>query len=421
MSLWTVNDTKLELNFHPGQSKAWHSTRRFIAVLAGTGGGKTSFGPWWLWREIREQGEGDYLAVTASYDLFKLRMLPTLQDTFTHTLRLGKYYPSDRILDLPSLNARIILRSAESEGGLESSVAKAAWLDEAGQESFDIGTWEAVLRRLGKHQGRALLTTTVYNMGWLKSAVYDRWLAGDKDFDVIQFDSTANPSYPRAEYERARESMPVWKFNMFYRGMFERPAGLIYDSFDETRHKVPRFPIPDHWERYLGLDFGGVNTAGLFYAEDPATRGIYKPDSEVGKLYLYREYRAGGLSMAEHAAALRKGEPMIPFAVGGSHSEGQWRQEIAQGGLPVNPPDIKDVELGIQRVYAAHKRDQIVVFDDMVDYLDHKLRYAYKLDPATGQVKEPLEIADKATFHPMDAERYIIGKLCGGTSEGVYF
>lgn len=397
MSLWTLKDSKLELDFHSGQSQAWRSDRRFVAVLAGTGGGKTSFGPWWLWREIRECGEGDYLAVTASYDLFKLRMLPTLEEAFIYTLGIGKYYAADRILDLPSLKARIILRSAESGGGLESSVARAAWLDEAGQDSFSIDTWEAVLRRLGKYQGRALLTTTIYNMGWLKGAVYDKWKAGDTSFDVIQFDSTANPSYPREEYERARESMPLWKFNMFYRGRFERPAGLIYDSFNEE-DVIPPFTIDPKWRRHLGLDFGGVNTAGLFFAEEPNTEN----------LYLYREYKAGGRTAKGHATALLEGEPMVPNCVGGSHSEDQWRGEFRAGGLPVQEPDVKDVEVGINRVYGANKRREIKVFSTCTGYLDQKRSYSRELDP----LGEPTEkIANKSTFHFMDAERYIVGKL----------
>jgi len=68
---------------------------------------------------------------------------------------------------------------------------------------------------------------------------------------------------------------------MFYRAMFSRPAGLIYDCFDPKRHKVPRFTIPPNWHRMLGLDFGGINTSGIFLAEDPISK----------ILYAYREYR----------------------------------------------------------------------------------------------------------------------------------
>lgn len=399
------NDGRLALRsrLHSGQARAWRSNKRFIVVLAGTQSGKTWYGPRWLLEEIRRCGAGDYLAVTASYDLFKLKMLPMLSGYFKDALAKVRYYPSERILDVPLYGARVILRSAESGGGLESSTAKAAWLDEAGQESFTLETWEAVQRRLSLSQGRALLTTTIYNMGWLKTHIYDRWRAGDPDIDVIQFDSTANPAFPKAEYERARASMPLWKFNMFYRGRFERPAGLIYDSFNEQQHRVPRFAIPADWKRFLGLDFGGVNTAGLFFAAERGSDG-----SETGRLYLYREYKAGGRTAAEHATKLLEGEPMIPMCVGGSKSEGQWRREFQMGGLPVREPNIKDVEVGIDRVYSYHKQNELFVFDDLHGYLAEKLAYSRVLD-STGEPTEKID--DKSTYHFMDAERYILGRL----------
>jgi hypothetical protein len=398
--LVTVTGRKAQLQMHPGQLRAWDSIKRFVCVLAGAQSGKTSFSPWWMWREIRREGPGDYLAVTATYDLFKLAMLPALLDTFVYKLGIGTYKPSDRTIEIPSLGARILLRSAESDGGLESSTAKAAWLDEAGQDSYSIGTWEAVLRRLSIHQGRVLLTTTLYNLGWLKQAIYDRWQAGDESMDVIQFDSTQNPAFPQEEFERARESMPLWKFNMFYRGLFERPAGLIYDSFDLSDPQVvrPRVGIPAAWKRYLGLDFGGVNTAAMFYAEEPGT----------SRWWAYREYLAGGRTAKEHVTALLAGEPMVPFAVGGSHSEGQWRLEFQKGGLSVHEPDIKDVFLGVERVYGGHKRHETIVFDDLRGYLDQIARYSYRLDER-GEVREPKEIEDKATYHLLDCERYIHG------------
>ena len=77
---------KLTLYFHPGQTKAWDSDKRFVLMLAGTQGGKTSFGPWWLWREIQKRGRGDYLAITTSYDLFILKMLPELRKVFEGVL-----------------------------------------------------------------------------------------------------------------------------------------------------------------------------------------------------------------------------------------------------------------------------------------------------------------------------------------------
>lgn len=418
MNLYTIDNQTLALNLHSGQSRAWDSTRRFVVMLAGTQSGKTSFLPWLLWREIQRCGAGDYLAVTASYDLFKLKFLPTLREVFEHTLRCGRYWSGDRVIELadPSTGqflakraddpmwGRIILRSAESGGGLESTTAKAALLDEAGMDSFTVETWEAVLRRLSLSLGRVFVGTTLYNLGWLKLHLYDKAMRGDETVEIVQFDSTENPAFPVEEYERARRDMPLWKFDMMYRGRFTRPAGLIYDSFDEAHDLIPRFAIPDQWPRYLGLDFGAVNTAGMFYAAEPNTPN----------LYAYREYKAGSRTAKEHATALLEDEPHLPTAVGGSWSEDNWRAEFAAAGLPVSRPDVKEVEVGIDRVYGAHKRHEIKVFSDLAGYLDEKRSYSRVVD-ANGNPTDKID--NKSSYHLIDAERYIVGKLRGYAEE----
>lgn len=421
----TRNDGSLEIRFHRGQYRAWQSTKRHVLVLAGTQSGKTSFGPLWLYREIQRCGPGDYLVVTPTFQLLALKALPEFQRYFIQTLRLGQYVGSptryfafDEAGSIRTFGAydtetptRVLFGHAQDPESLESATAKAAWLDEAGQNKFKRGSYEAILRRLSLAQGRVLYTTTAYNLGWLKKQLFDRAGAPDSDIDVVQFDSTENPRFPRAEFERMRRDLPPWKFNMSYRGKFERPAGLIYSSFDEQRHVTPRFALPDHWQRYLGLDFGGVHTAGLFYAEEPNTN----------KLYLYREYLAGERTAAKHCEALLAGEPMVPVCVGGSASEGQWRSEFRAGGLPVQGPTIKDVEVGINRVYGTHARNEIIVFDDLTGYLEEKQTYSRELDD-TGEPTEAIE--DKNTFHRLDAERYIIGWLRpadpGGIDDGAY-
>jgi hypothetical protein len=407
-----TGDGRLRLNFHKGQWRAWQSDRRWVAVLAGTQGGKTSFGPLWLWREIQRAGPGDYLVATPTFTLLELKALPEFKRLFEVHLQLGRYVasPVRRFEFSPAGLARmfgpaadpgpttVYFGYAEDPESLESATMKGAWLDEAGQRKFKRASWEAIQRRLSIAQGRALITTTPYDLGWLKKEFFDKHRAGDPDVDVIRFDSTENPSFPREEFDRARANLPLWKFNLFYRAIFTKPAGLIYDSFDDEAHKVPRFAVPDAWPRHLGLDFGGVNTAGLFYAAEPGT----------DRLYLYRQYKAGGRTAKEHADALKAGEPMVPNCVGGSKSEGQWRSEFRAAGLPVREPDIKEVEVGIDRVYGAHKRGEILVFDDLAGYLDEKATYSRKLD-AAGEPTE--EIEDKSTFHFMDAERYVLGWL----------
>lgn len=415
MNLWKLSsDGTLELDFHPGQTRAWESQRRFTFVLAGTQSGKTSWGPWWLWHQVRRFGCGDYLAVTASYDLFKLKMLPALRETFEHVLRIGRYWSGDRILELADpatgrfwakraddpMWGRIILRSAESGGGLESSTAHAAWLDEAGMDSFTLETWEAVQRRLSLSEGPVLGTTTLYNLGWMKQEIYDRWLAGDKDIAVIQFPSYINPAFPRAEYDRAKGKMQTARFLMAYGGQYARPPGLIYDCFDATVHKVAPFDLPRAWPRYVGVDFGGANTALVWLAENPMTESYY----------LYRESLEGDKSTSEHVAAARvyhTTENIVGWW-GGAPGETQQRMDWQAAGAWVQQPPISDVQSGIDRVWSLFKQKRLYVFDSCRGVLDELGTYKRKVDPA-GQVLE--EIENKRHFHRLDALRYATSSI----------
>lgn len=403
-------DNQIRFSLHSGQEPAWDSEARFTAVLAGTQGGKTVFGVLWLWREIKRCGPGDYLVVTPTYKLLQLKLLPEFLRFFGKTMRLGQYHKTDHVFTISPMGecrlfgaeqeerTRIVFGYAEDPETLESATAKAALLDEAGQKKFKLESWEAILRRLSIYMGRVLITTTIYNLGWLKRQVYDRWKAGDSDYQVVGFESIANPTFPREEYERARNSLPKWKFDMMYRGIFTRPAGLIYDAFNERRHKVKRFAIDPRWHRFIGIDFGGVNTAAVFYAQEPGSK----------RLYLYREYKAGGRTAAAHAAKMLEGEPRPTLVAGGSKSEGQWRDEFAAAGLTVQEPAVTDVEVGIDRVYGFHAADELFVFDDLEGYLEEKVTYSRVLD-ANGDPTEQIE--DKHSFHFMDAERYILGWL----------
>ena len=384
---------------HAGQESAWDSLAKFVLVLAGAQAGKTTWAPAWLYREIRERGPGDYLAGSASYDLFKLAMLPAMRGYFQAGLG-WTFAASDRVMLSPDGKTRIILRSAEARGGLESSTIKAAWLDEWGQNTVTVEAWEAVQRRLAVHQGRAIITTTPYNLGWLKQQVYDRWVGGDPDYEVVTFRSCDNPVFPLEEYERAKRTLPDWRFQMFYNGEFTRPAGLIYGDYEDTYreqggHLVKPFSIPPHWLRDVGVDFGGsVNNAQIWVAEDPAARD----------LYIYREVCGIDNTGPEQArAALEYNEP-IRFAAGGAPGEDDQRISWSMAGFDVAEPLVSDVEAGIDRVIGLFKTRRLFVFDTLCGLRSELGTYSRELDDAG----EPLaRIRDKEKFHRADALRAV--------------
>jgi hypothetical protein len=393
---------RARLHLHAGQAKASRSRKRFTFVVAGTQSGKTSWGPWWMAEEINRCGAGDYLAVTATYDLFKLKMLPEMKQVFCNLIRGWTWHASDRVLYRRSDKSRIILRSANAPEGLESATAKAAWLDECGQDGFRLESWEAVQRRLSLHEGRVLGTTTPYNLGWLKIDVYDRWRAGNPDFNVIQFASTMNPQFPLAEYERAKATLPTWKFEMFYNGNFTRPAGLIYEDFTDD-HIIDPFDIPAGWPWFVGIDPGAVNTAAVWLVRDPTKNVYYLADSSL----------EGSMSTAGHASKARgraQGRNVVGWALG-AKSEVQQRLDWQQAGIPVKEPVVVDVEAGIDRVIRLIKEHRLYVFRNQRGVLDELGTYSREIDDF-GQPTE--KIKDKETFHRLDALRYDVQQVEGG-------
>ncbi len=426
----------LQYRFHPGQAEAWRANARFVVMMSGTQGGKTTFGPPWLHREMERamavlpEGEmlGDFLAITTNYDLFMLAMLPQLRVYFEDILRIAKYHEGIRCFEFTvglipggeflaktstdQMYARIILRSAEALSGLEALTAKAAWLDELGQKEWTVGAWEAILRRLaiasditcedGYNLGRILGTTTLYTLGWLKTQVYDKWAAGDEDFAIIQFDSTQNPTFSRKEFERARKSMPDWKFQMQYRGRFDQPHGLVYKNFDESVCIRKRFTIPKSYLWYTGHDFGSANPASLLYAQNPKT----------GTFYMVHEYFPGPTKTSEQIGWLKSKTTDLGYHVvrsaGGSHQEEDSRETYTIQGWPIAEPMASGVSKGIQNVFSLHASNAIVVFDDCLQYISEKQSYAYDLDDQYNQLES---ITNASRFHGMDCERYIMGEI----------
>lgn len=406
-NLYEIADGKLRLNLHYGQTQAWDSTARFTFVLAGSQGGKTSFGPWWIWKEAKAHDlEGDYLAVTASYDLFKLKMLPEMRTVFEDILRIGRYWSGERIIELAHpekgflakraddpMHGRIVLRSAQSPGGLESATVRAAWLDECGQDDFRLESWEAIQRRLTLHRGNVLGTTTIYNLGWLKGEVYDRWVAGDSDYAIIQFSSILNPAFPPEELERMRRVLPDWKFKMFYLGEFAKPEGLIYSCFEDNMLEDAFVP-PLDWPRVVGIDFGGANQAAVYLARDP--KGVW---------HLYDETLEGEQTTKEHARRMRvklDGCEDVTF-VGGAKGESQQRRDWRAAKIPIKTPPINDVEAGIERVVRIIKENRFRLSRECKGVKDEIGTYRRKLDDE-GEPTE--QIVDKSAFHRLDALRY---------------
>ncbi len=413
-------------NLHPGQKKAHASQKQIIAIIAGVRSGKTSYGPIWLYREMRRRGPGDYLVAAPSWPLLDKGAIPEVNAYFHSLWHLGT--PSARQFSIsdeghnrlwPGLPIerprRIIYGHASNPESLAAMRVKAAWLDEAGQKMFRLPSYDEVRARVSLDRGRILITTTAYDLGWIKQRIYDEWERAKRnhpDIDVINFDSTENPAFPREVWEAERRNLPLWKFDMKYRGRFSRPAGLIYDRFRATLgvggHLWPRCLIDPRWPRYGGLDFGAVNTAAVLLASELDHRSMLP----TGRFVVYREHHPElKLPPETHAAQLLAGEPTTPLFIGGSASEDEWRSKFRAAGLPVIEPPISAVEPQIDDVYKLIANDRLIVMEDLHGLLDELGSYSRELDDS-GNVTEKID--SESVYHLLASLRYACAYLARG-------
>lgn len=426
---------------HQQQLEAIEHSKRFTLLLAGTRSGKTASGPWWLLNKMREKGPGDYLACSTNYPIFRRGAYKYIRRVFVVLLKLGtivggasgefRFSPDGFARLWPDHpyddDAKIVFGHAGNPDSLEAAEYKAAWLDEPGQKGFPLESWEAIQRRLAIDLGPALLTTTPYMaQHWIRTEVYEpairvgtpAEMPGDSDYKVVSFESIANPTFPREEYERAKRVLPGWKFDLFYRGRFSRPAGAIYDCFDPDFHILPGkdFVLPPNWPLYCGIDFGAPNFAATFFYENCEELAGPTKDKPIlkktGKYVAFAEYRPPeSKKVIDHVSAMRKiiGRAHPDVCVGGAKSEGQWRSEFAAAGWPIWEPDQPDVEVGISRVYATFAEDRLFLMDSVPHLIDEVKRYSREVDENGEPIDQTIE--DKETFHSADSIRYVIGYL----------
>jgi len=428
--------------FHDGQLRAWNSDATDTVCSCGTQGGKTAFNAPWLLREIQRcfpfvqlRGRGAALYVGPTLTLLEEQALPAFEDFFVGLHKLGTLTKGNKpkfrfskeglmkVFGTDRYPFTVSFAYANDSNNLESVTACCGVWDEAGQSLNKLSSYRAFNRRLKAARsqgfGRRLWTTTPYEWGWFKTYVVDPAIAEENDSAFLNWPSWMNPIVDEAECRaELANGMPKEEWEMMYLGLFRRPRGLIYDCLDEAHAIVPSFPIPEAWKRYVGVDFGPVNTASVTIWQERApceweVDGFH--EHHTGVYYVGHTYHAG--FKREQEAHIRDILGMQEKGVmrglpthcrGGNPDEDGWRIAFAKCGMPIAAPTDRKVEVGIQHVYRAFKTGRLKVMDHCTELIEELNSYSREI----GDDGEPTDaIKDKSDFHLMDCLRYIVPAL----------
>lgn len=407
---------------HMGTAPAWELRCPVLVLSAGTGGGKTTFGPPWLYREIQEHQDEPvdtqkYLVLAPTYARFLEPGGSTLDAFLTWFAPFGTYQSSRRIFTMRN-GAQILFGTADKPTSIEGIHYRAIWADELGQ--YPLLAWETMRRRAAFYQGRILGTTTPYNAGWYKREVWDPAAKGSTSIRVVNFASIANPSYPVAEFERARREMPRWRFEMFHLGIPRRPAGLVYQQFDPmkqvramTWHRDDKvLDVEGLGRRYIrsaviGVDWGFSNYGVLLPILMDNDNRRYIPtevsDAEVPVVAVEK----GSDDWLTRAKELRKLYRVDTLVCDPSEPAFIRDFQRAFGEAGAVPGDNR-VAPGIDAVSAALAERKDGTYGLYLGagltprLLDELETYAWRTLPDGTQLDEPVKVND----HHLDALRY---------------
>jgi hypothetical protein len=386
---------------YPFQARTLTSTARIIAMICGTGIGKTWWAPYWLAKEIVRDWQagildGEYIVLGPTDAMARDVLVPTFVDAYKGTDLAGNLNKTALKYELPG-GGVIYFRSAEKPQRIEGIHARAAVMDEPGQMKGIV--WMILRSRLALHRGRCLMTGYPWNMGWYFTEVFERWKDGDPDIEVIQAPSTENPNYPIGEFEKERKRLPDWLFAMRYLGQFRRPAGLVYPAFAKAEFIDP-FEIPGDWPSFVGVD-PGVFFAALFLAWHDGT------------WYAYDErYTIEVKPASEHAEAMLLKSKGVPSGWIYDPSRATDAAELAKAGVSPLVQGKNAIMAGIGSVSAVLGEGRLKIMKGRCPhFVDQMERYSFAVDAATGDVRSELPI--KKDDHLPDCFRYVIHTIEG--------
>lgn len=256
------------------------------------------------------------------------------------------------------------------------------WLD----EECDMDYYMEALTRTNVSQGPVLMTFTPLKG---PTEVVNRFLR-EKQGAYTQMTIYDALHYSPEQRDAIIASYPEYERGARVRGEPALGSGRIFPIAEE-RITTPAFPIPDHWARLCGLDFGWNHpTAAVWIAHDRDTDTVY----------VYDCYKAKETLIPAHASAIRARGDWIPvswphdgYQVRDAMHGEQLAQQFRNEGVKMRVEHAKfaespivgeralsriSTEAGIQDMMTRMETGRFKVFDHLLDWLTEFRTYHRK-------------------------------------------
>jgi phage terminase large subunit-like protein len=317
------------------------------------------------------------------------------------------------VVTLPN-GGRIIAMSADAGrekyqgmGGRGLRAISLVWLDEEHpKEIFE----ECLLRCADTpYGGRILLTMTpLKGLTWTHESFVEKTLDG---FGAVQISGLDNPFVSSVKIRRAVQHLSEQAQQSRLFGAFTTQTGLIYSEFRKEVHVIESKPIPEHWPRFRGIDFGTRNPFCCLWAA---------LDEDSDTLHIYREYQVTELTTLEAGKAVyaqSKNDPRVDWTVADPESRDGRLTLARYCSIPTKPAQ---KHLGVNEGIEYVKRRLLLDAEGYPALLIHdcckKLIREFRLYRWKPDQKRDIPI--KKDDHALDALRYICMMLSRQQARG---
>lgn len=197
----------------------------------------------------------NFIIAAPSYKILQQSIIPYF---LTFMEGHGKYSSSDAVFKTRSGGTAYFRTETDPDSIVGIPNVKAGWLDEAGK--LRLYFWENYRARAAGKGAKTLLTTSPYSRNWLYKDLIKPCIDGElPKVKLIQAASWENPHHTLSDPEKRaeiRSQMDPRRFDMLFGGLWGQMAGLVFDCFDEDKHIVEPFALPQGTTYIGGVDWG---------------------------------------------------------------------------------------------------------------------------------------------------------------------
>lgn len=391
---------EVSYKLHDSQYKIYNDPSRFRVLAAGRRFGKTVLAVVEMITVAMAKKDRRVWYIAPTYKQAKMIAWKMLLDMIPKEFIKGK--PNEVELEVTLINgSEISLKGADNEDNLRGVGIHLAILDEFAMMKRNV--WQEIIRpMLTDTLGKALFISTPKG----KNHFWELWMRGirkEAGYSSYAFKTADNPFIPRSEIKEAEEQVSQRYFRQEYEASFEDFTGLIWPEFEEDKHVVEPFALPDYFQKIGSIDFATTGT----------TASLFASIDDDGNLFITGEYYQQNKRASEVSDSIRgRAEVFYGDPAGRRKSENRngvmfsLFDEYRDNGIYIIPAQ-NDVNAGINRVAEYFKAGKVKIFSTCKNLIDELKKYHWSEEKETsGGVLEPKPF--KSYDHACDCLRYLV-------------